>query len=179
MKKKTLIVVIAIFGFASQGIFAEEMKFPKSEAEFVDALSIKNPAGLPANTRGLDTRGLGGITEPSTPLKAGALINFDYDSDIIKPASYDLLDSFGSALKGGLSDAVIIVAGHTDSSGTDEYNNMLSVRRANAVAEYLIDRHHISEARLVVQGYGETTPIADNQTPKGRSLNRRVEFIRE
>ena len=49
--KNTLIVVIAIFGFASQGIFAEEMKFPKSEAEFVDALSIKKPAGLPANTR--------------------------------------------------------------------------------------------------------------------------------
>ena len=107
------------------------------------------------------------------------MINFDYDSDIIKPESYDLLDSFGSALKGGLSDAVIIVAGHTDSSGTDEYNNMLSVRRAKAVAEYLIDRHSISEARLVVQGYGEATPIADNQTPKGRSLNRRVEFIRE
>ncbi len=183
MKKKTLIVVIAIFGFASQGIFAEEMKFPKSEAEFVDALSIKKPAGLPANTRGLtrglDKRGLGGITEPSTPVKAGALINFDYDSDIIKPESYNLLDSFGNALKGGLSDAVIIVAGHTDSSGTDEYNNMLSVRRAKAVADYLIDRHHISEDRLVVQGYGEYMPIADNQTLNGRSLNRRVEFIRE
>ena len=181
--KKTLIVVIVIFGFASQGIFAEEMKFPKSEAEFVDALSIKKPAELPANTRGLtrtpDTRGLGGITEPSKPLKAGALINFDYDSDIIKPESYDLLDSLGSALKGGLSDAVIIVAGHTDSSGTDEYNNLLSVRRAKAVAEYLIDRHHISGTRLVVQGYGESTPIADNQTPEGRSMNRRVEFIRE
>ena len=142
MKKKTLIVVFVIFGFASQGIFAEEMKFPKSEAEFVDALSIKKPAGLPANTRGLprglDTRGLGGITEPSTPLKVGALINFDYDSDNIKPESCDLLDSFGSALKGGLSDT-----------------------------------------RLVVQGYGESTPIADNQTPEGRSMNRRVEFIRE
>jgi len=180
MKKTTLIVVILCFGFASQGILAEEMKFPKNEAEFVDALSVKPPVGNTRGlTRGLNTRGVGGITEASPPLKAGALINFDYDSDVIKPESYDLLDSFGSALKGGLSDAVIIVAGHTDSSGSDVYNHELSFRRANAVADYLINRHGVEETRLVVKGFGESTPIADNQTEKGRSRNRRVEFIRE
>ena len=107
------------------------------------------------------------------------MINFDYDSDIIKPESYGLLDNFGNALKGGLSDAVIIVVGHTDSSGTEEYNQKLSVRRAKSVADYLIGRHHISDNRFVVQGYGESAPLADNQTPAGRSMNRRVEFIRQ
>jgi OOP family OmpA-OmpF porin len=121
---------------------------------------------------------VGGITAQETPPKVGALINFDHDSTRIKPESYDVLDNLGKALNGGLTDAVILVAGHTDSDGTDEYNYKLSVRRAQSVADFLIYRHRIDEQRLIIQGYGEASPISDNLTLKGKALNRRVEFVR-
>ena len=176
MKTSAAIAFLVIFGLASQWALAQDLRFPQSEAEFVDALSAKpQPRGL---TRGL-TRGLGGITAPTTPPKVGALITFDYDSDWIKQESYGLLDNVGKALNGGLSDAVLIVVGHTDSRGSAEYNRTLSIRRARAVADYLIDQHAIDASRLVVQGYGESQPIADNHTADGRSKNRRVEFVRK
>ena len=109
----------------------------------------------------------------------GALINFDHDSDAIKPESYDLLDNFGKALNGGLGDATVIIAGHTDSSGSSAYNDTLSVKRARAVQDFLIVRHQIENERLIVRGFGESDPIADNRTSEGRALNRRVEFIRK
>ena len=183
MIKATIITAIAIFGLASQHIAAEELKFPETEAEFVEALSTKDETAFQTHTRsltrGMSKRGVGGITEPSPPPKVGALINFDLDSATIKPESYDLLDNLGNALNRGLAEAEIIVAGHTDSTGTATYNDQLSVRRARAVADYLIYRHRISDTRLMVQGLGESTPIADNETTEGRSLNRRVEFIRK
>jgi outer membrane protein OmpA-like peptidoglycan-associated protein len=182
MRKAAIIIVMLTFGVAMQPGFSEELKFPRTEAEIVDALSIKDEQAF-SHTRSLTgaarPRGVGGITSPSTPLKVGALVNFDIDSAIIKPESYNLLDNFGSALKGGLADVKIIVAGHTDSTGTAEYNDRLSVRRARAVANYLIHQHRISNARLLIRGHGESAPIADNRTVEGRSLNRRVEFIRK
>lgn len=69
----------------------------------------------------------------------------------------------------------IEITGHTDSTGTFERNKALSLSRARAVAQYLLGRG-ISEDRLTVQGLGPTQPIADNRTPEGRALNRRVEF---
>ena len=177
MQKITLIVCVLLGGLGIHGVDAQDLAFPKTEAEIVRALSIQPNAH--GKTRGLNTRGLGGITAPTEPPKVGALVNFDYDSDWIKEESHDLLDKFGNALNGGLSDAVIFVVGHTDSSGSEAYNQDLSMRRAKAVANYLIHQHNISESRLVVEGYGESTPIADNQSEKGRSMNRRVEFVRK
>ena len=127
----------------------------------------------------MNNRGVGGITEPSPSSEVSALINFDLDSAKIKPESYDLLDNLGNALNRGLAGAEIIVTGHTDSTGTATYNDQLSVWRARAVVDYLIYRHRISDTHLMAQGCGESTPIAGNETPEGRSLNRRVEFIRK
>lgn len=160
-------------------ILGEELCFPKTEEQFVSALGAKSPNQTQIKTRSIRTRGLSVASTTTVPPKAGALINFDRDSSAIDPRSYDLLDNFGRALNGGLSDAVIVVAGHTDSDGTDQYNIRLSEKRAQAVADYLIYRHRIARARLIVRGYGETAPIADNYTANGKSLNRRVEFIRE
>ena len=67
------------------------------------------------------------------------------------------------------------IAGHTDSTGSAEYNENLSDRRANAVREYLIEQG-ISAERLSAQGYGEVVPVASNETASGRAMNRRVEF---
>jgi len=67
------------------------------------------------------------------------------------------------------------IAGHTDSIGTSGYNKKLSTERAQAVATWLVD-NGIGEDRIAVKGYGETMPVADNKTDKGRAKNRRVTF---
>jgi outer membrane protein OmpA-like peptidoglycan-associated protein len=110
--------------------------------------------------------------------KAGALINFDYDSAKINSVSLPLLDEFGKALKNNLPDVVILIAGHADSRGSHDYNQTLSEQRAKAVVEYLKTSHGISPNKLLSKGFGETQPIIDNDTEENRSLNRRVEFVR-
>ncbi|PIU57700.1 MAG: hypothetical protein COS89_03870, partial [Deltaproteobacteria bacterium CG07_land_8_20_14_0_80_38_7] len=72
--------------------------------------------------------------------------------------------------------ALIGVEGHTDWIGSDAYNEKLSDKRANAVRDYLIKKG-IAEERLVAKGFGESRPIADNNTTQGRALNRRTDFI--
>ena len=69
----------------------------------------------------------------------------------------------------------IDVLGHTDSDGTDAYNQALSERRASSVASYLVSRG-VQSARIATRGYGETQPIASNATAEGKAANRRVEI---
>ncbi len=70
---------------------------------------------------------------------------------------------------------VVEIGGHTDADGTDEHNNQLSERRANSVKEYLVKRG-VKADRLFTHGYGESTPVSDNETPAGKKLNRRTEI---
>ncbi len=72
-------------------------------------------------------------------------------------------------------DIKVEIAGHTDSIGTQEYNQRLSQARAEAVARWLVE-HGVDSTRIVAVGYGESQPIADNGTEEGRALNRRVTF---
>jgi outer membrane protein OmpA-like peptidoglycan-associated protein len=72
---------------------------------------------------------------------------------------------------------MLLIAGHTDAAGSDEYNLILSRERAQAVRTYLIE-HGIAPDRLIAKGYGEAYPIASNATEAGREENRRSEFIR-
>lgn len=87
---------------------------------------------------------------------------------------YEVLDSVILVLQ-EFDKTLIVSAGHTDSRGSNEYNQGLSERRANSVAQYLLSKG-VVEARIETVGFGETTPIADNGTAEGRSLNRRVEL---
>ena len=68
-----------------------------------------------------------------------------------------------------------VVEGHTDSVGTDAYNQGLSERRANAVRDVLVNQYGLSPDRVNAAGYGESRPVADNATADGRAINRRVE----
>ena len=77
-----------------------------------------------------------------------------------------------------MTQAELIIAGHADYVGSEEYNRDLSERRANSVKEYLVETHEIEPYRLSIKAYGETRPIASNESEEGRALNRRVEFIR-
>lgn len=87
---------------------------------------------------------------------------------------YEVLNSVVIVLQ-EFDKTIVVVAGHTDSKGTNEYNQALSERRANSVSTYLLAQG-IVEARIESVGFGEGTPIADNSTAEGRSLNRRVEL---
>jgi outer membrane protein OmpA-like peptidoglycan-associated protein len=100
-------------------------------------------------------------------------VNFDFDKANIRPDAAVILDEAARILSG--SSAPVAIEGHTDWIGSDAYNQGLSERRANAVQAYLIEQG-ISPSRLSTSGYGESRPIASNDTREGRALNRRVEL---
>ncbi|WP_426110867.1 outer membrane protein OmpA [Massilia sp. PWRC2] len=99
---------------------------------------------------------------------------FDFDKAVLKPAGKASLDDLGSKLQ-GMNLEVIIAVGHTDSVGTDDYNQKLSVRRAEAVKAYLQDKG-VEANRIYTEGKGEKAPVADNKSADGRAKNRRVEI---
>jgi outer membrane protein OmpA-like peptidoglycan-associated protein len=101
-------------------------------------------------------------------------VTFATNSSDLSPAFFDVLNSVGKVL-GEFDKTVVEVAGHTDSTGTDAYNQALSERRAGSVASYLQGRGVISQ-RLITVGMGESRPIADNSSDAGRQANRRVEI---
>lgn len=102
------------------------------------------------------------------------IVHFDFDKYNIKKLYVPDLDQHVAYLSANPSSPVT-VEGHTDYIGSDQYNQRLSERRANAVRKYLIERG-IASARIRVVGYGEQRPIADNKTAEGRAINRRAEF---
>ena len=99
---------------------------------------------------------------------------FDFDKAVLKPAGKAALDDLTSKL-GDMNLEVIIAVGHTDSIGTDAYNQKLSIRRAEAVKTYLKGKG-VEENRIYTEGKGEKQPEADNKTSAGRAKNRRVEI---
>jgi len=101
-------------------------------------------------------------------------ITFKSDSAEIDPSFYKVLNSVDLVLK-KYDKTVVEVAGHTDSTGAADYNQKLSERRANAVAQYL-ETQGLASNRVVTVGAGESKPVADNSTPQGRQANRRVEL---
>jgi len=100
-------------------------------------------------------------------------ITFQTDSSDLNPQFFDVLDSVGLVAQ-KYDKTVLEVTGHTDSTGTAEYNQALSERRAATVATYLSGRG-IDRQRILAFGKGEMQPVADNSTAAGRALNRRVE----
>ena len=133
MKKISVIIFTAVLIVWAVSAVAGELSFPTTEEEIVQSLSFKDGKtvfenvedeskngrvykiinGIPYRVRGLQA-----IVDSEIVPKAGAHVNFDFDSSMIKLASYALLNKFGSAMSGELSTAVLIVAGHTDSNGS-------------------------------------------------------------
>jgi len=99
---------------------------------------------------------------------------FDFDKSVLKKEGKAKLDDLVGKVK-GINLEVIIAVGHTDSVGTDAYNQKLSVRRAEAVKAYLVSKG-IEKNRVYTEGKGEKQPVADNKTKEGRAKNRRVEI---
>ncbi len=99
---------------------------------------------------------------------------FDFDKAVLKPEGRAKLDDLTSKM-GGLNLEVIIAVGHTDSVGSDAYNQKLSIRRSEAVKAYLVSKG-VEKNRVYTEGKGEKQPVADNKTSEGRAKNRRVEI---
>jgi OOP family OmpA-OmpF porin len=99
---------------------------------------------------------------------------FDFDKAVLKPEGKAKLDDLTSKIK-NITLEVIIAVGHTDSVGSDAYNQKLSLRRAEAVKAYMVSKG-IEANRVYTEGKGEKQPVADNKTTEGRAKNRRVEI---
>ena len=112
--------------------------------------------------------------QAATKMTYAADAFFDFDKAVVKPAGKAKLDDLLGKIK-GLNLEVIIAIGHTDSVGSDAYNQKLSVRRAESVKAYLVSKG-VEKNRIYTEGKGEKAPIADNKTEQGRAKNRRVEI---
>lgn len=135
----------------------------------------------PAPAAGLD----------GAPMDAGALygalrfegraavrgIVFDSDSHVIRPESREQLEAIGDVLRDH-PELRLLIEGHTDLKGPEDYNRELSQRRAEAVRQWLVDRYGIDEARLLADGLGEARPVVSEDTPEALELNRRIELVK-
>ena len=101
-------------------------------------------------------------------------VNFDFDKSDIKPEYHETLAEFASYMRQQQSFTVVEIAGHTDSVGSDAYNQKLSERRAKSVRDYLVNKLGMDGKLFSAVGYGESKPIASNDTDAGRAENRRI-----
>ena len=99
---------------------------------------------------------------------------FDFDKSVIKPEGRSKLDDLAAKVK-GINLEVVIAIGHADSIGSDEYNQRLSVRRAESVKAYMVSKG-VEQNRVYTEGKGEKQPVASNRTADGRAKNRRTEI---
>ncbi|WDP84520.1 MAG: OmpA family protein [Desulfobacter sp.] len=169
-------------GFLSN---ANAMMSSNAMAAFVEKVFVEKTAAKKMAMKDSDGDGVYDNEDqcPGTP--QGAKVNavgcwtldhvlFDYDKSEIKPAAYPMLDDVVVILEKNPAMSVEL-QGHTDNVGTKEYNMALSLRRSNAVTQYLVDKG-ILRNRMATTGFGFTKPVALNGTDFGRSLNRRVEI---
>ena len=101
-------------------------------------------------------------------------VKFDFDKSTVKSESMGDIQNLADFMK-QYPQTTTVVEGHTDSVGTDAYNQKLSERRASAVRDVLVNKLGVSGARVESVGYGESRPVADNATDASRAINRRVE----
>jgi OOP family OmpA-OmpF porin len=110
-------------------------------------------------------------------IKLPAPVMFETGSDRLKPESDVVLELVADYLDAKQQVTTLRIEGHTDADGDDRANQTLSEKRAMAVAHWLTDRGGVDCRRLIPVGFGESQPVAPNNTPEGKTLNRRVAFV--
>ncbi|HEY7745462.1 MAG TPA: OmpA family protein [Desulfuromonadales bacterium] len=116
------------------------------------------------------------VDKDGCDLKYTLQIEFDFDKADIRPEYHDQIAKAADFIKQH-PDAKVLVAGHTDSTGEEAYNKDLSMRRAESLKAYMVEKFGIDANQLFPRGYGESRPVTTNDTPEGEQQNRRVEFI--
>jgi outer membrane protein OmpA-like peptidoglycan-associated protein len=186
--KRTL-VASALIGFLgvapSVGTAQEVQDFTSSQPTSRELVDVLRP-----RTRGIaiapvamaaagscqvyrQTRGIAPVADI-----AALHVTFAFNSAEIAPESIPVLKSLGEALKSNeLGTSCMQIEGHTDSKGSEAYNQKLSERRAQSVIRYLVKSLGVEEDRLLAAGKGEIEPIGDNGTDAGRQKNRRVQVV--
>jgi outer membrane protein OmpA-like peptidoglycan-associated protein len=114
------------------------------------------------------------VAEPAEAVRVELDVKFDFDKAQVKQESYGDIKALADFMK-QYPQTSTVVEGHTDSVGSDAYNQGLSERRASAVREVLVNQYGVESGRVQAVGYGESRPVADNATADGRAINRRVE----
>jgi OOP family OmpA-OmpF porin len=107
------------------------------------------------------------------PVSFNLYVKFDFDKDTIRPEEKDNIDEVGSFLAMH-PEITLTLEGHTCNMGPEKYNLGLSMRRAESVKRYMVDKFNIDPARLTAVGYGYSRPLESNATKAGREANRRV-----
>ena len=153
---RTGAVIGAAAGAAVGGVIGRRMDKQEQELRQIEGVEVERPSEGEINVR-----------------LTGDIL-FDTNSSALRPASRNLLDDLAENFR-SYPDNLIDVEGHTDSRGTEQYNQRLSEQRASSVADYLIDKG-ISARNITVYGLGELRPKSDNTTPEGMQRNRRVEI---
>ena len=115
------------------------------------------------------------LKDDTLKLSLNSEVSFDFGKDAVKTAFYPTLDKLSDVIS-KYDRTVVHVVGHTDSVGSDGYNQQLSERRAQSVSDYMIDRS-VRVSRLLTEGRGEYEPRESNASESGRALNRRVEIF--
>lgn len=153
---RTGAVVGAAAGAAVGAVVGRRMDKQEQELRQIEGVEVTRPSEGEINVR----------------LTSDVL--FDFNSAALRPASRDTLRDLANNFE-QYPDNIILVEGHTDSVGSESYNQKLSEQRASNVADYLID-NGVRSSNVTVFGYGETRPKSSNDTAEGRQLNRRVEI---
>ncbi len=110
--------------------------------------------------------------------KVDLRVNFEFDSDKVQAQGHAQVLEIANALKSSsLADQRVMIEGHTDNVGNDGYNLDLSYRRAITVMRALSEQYDVDSSRLQVKGFGESQPVASNDSDDGRALNRRVTLV--
>ena len=157
-------------------IFDLPKAFPVSSVK-MDRIRFEDGAALVSNVR----IAVGAPDMRNKLLSEGKIVSygiyFDVNKDAVKPESYGSMREIAAILKDN-PDLRIKIVGHTDSDGADDANLELSKRRSASVKNELVTNFSIDPSRIETDGKGETQPIASNDSPSNKALNRRVEFIK-
>ncbi|MCI0499815.1 MAG: OmpA family protein [Planctomycetales bacterium] len=183
-----LVLFMVQYAVAQEG---NELNFQTTEQGIIKSLTEENPKIKTRSLRENKTRAIKIVGRENNqithqeitvsddePIQSVNLkIEFDVNSYNIRPDSYELLNKLGKALTSeNLNDKAILIKGHTDSDGNDDYNLNLSLNRAQAVKSYLVGLFSIPELRLKIYGYGKTVPLVPDNNPANKQINRRVEI---
>ena len=164
----------------SQKSMVSSSETPRERAQEVVEVADADRDGVPdANDRCSDTPRSYAVDKDGCPIaieevaRVELLVNFDFDRSEVKEQYLPEIESVARFME-QYPDRVVELEGHTDSRGTDAYNLGLSQRRAEAVMAELVGRFGISPSRVSAKGFGESQPVASNDSAQGRAQNRRV-----